>query len=58
MLTENEKIFLLGITKKVLEDFQESREKILDQYPFTFLKGEIEYEGFLKELIKKLDKGV
>ncbi len=58
MWTENEKIFLLEMTKKVLKEFKESRGEILDQYPFIFLKGEIEYEGFLKELVKKLEKGV
>lgn len=56
MLTENEKIFLADMVKKTLKDFEEDNETIIDQVPFKFFKSGLEYEGFLKNLLKKLEK--
>ncbi|GEM_PF-6879702 len=56
MLTENEKEFLVALVKKTLKEFKEDKAEILDQIPFKFFKSGIEYEGFLKELLKKLEK--
>ena len=56
MLTENEKEFLAGMVKQTLKEFEEDKETIFDQLPFKFFKSEVEYEGFLKNLLKKLEK--
>jgi hypothetical protein len=56
MLNENEKLFLKEIVKKTLKDFEEDSEKITTQIPFNFFKTSVEYEDFLKGLLKKLEK--
>ncbi len=56
MLTENEKIFLKELVKQRFDEFKEERATIFDQLPFKFFKSELEYEGFLKKLLEKLEK--
>jgi len=56
MLTENEKEFLQKMVKQTLKEFEEDKKTIFDQLPFKFFKSELEYEGFLKNLLKKLEK--
>lgn len=56
MLTENEKIFLTGLVKQRLDEFKEDRATIFDQLPFKFFKSELDYEAFLKKLLKKLEQ--
>lgn len=56
MLTKNEKLFLIDKVKQTLKEFKENKETIIDQIPFKFFKSELEYEGFLKDLLKKLEQ--
>lgn len=53
-LTDMEKEYLKKLVKKDLERFTEEEKTILDDMTPAFIKGEKEYEEFLKGLIKKL----
>ena len=54
MLTEDEKKYLKKLVEKDLEKFKDEGETIITNVSPGFLKGEKEYEDFLKELIEKL----
>ena len=56
MFSEKEKEYLAILVKKDLEDFQGDEKDIISNMTPLFMKGEVEYEEFLKELIKKLEK--
>ncbi|MBN2112071.1 hypothetical protein JW707_03135 [Candidatus Woesearchaeota archaeon] len=53
MLTDTEKEYLRKLIEKDLEKFQTEEKGIVDMSP-GFLKGEEEYEEFLKRLLEKL----
>lgn len=44
------------MVKQTLKEFQEDKATIFDQLPFKFFKSELDYEGFLKKLLEKLEK--
>jgi len=56
MLTDTEKEYIKRLVKKDLQDFKEEEKSIISNMTPLFMKGEIEYEDFLKELLKKLEK--
>ena len=53
MFTDIEKGYLRKLIEKDLEKFQSEEKGIVDMSP-GFIKGEKEYEEFLKELLEKL----
>jgi len=52
MLSKMEKDLLVHLIKKELKDFE--KDKNIVRHDIILLKGEEEYDGFLKSLIKKL----
>lgn len=54
MLNENEKQYLKKLVEKDLEKFKAEESTIITDISPGFLKGEKEYEEFLKGLIEKL----
>ena len=54
MFTELEREYLRKLVQKDLERFKSEEEDILSDMSPAFLKGEKEYEEFLKKLIEKL----
>ncbi len=56
MLTQLEKEYLKKLVEKDLEKFKSEEKEILDDMTPAFIKGEKEYEDFLKSLLEKLKK--
>ncbi len=54
MLDTNEKKLLKSLVKKELDGFEKQEDKIIDKSIFD-VKLELEYDEFLKNLIKKLE---
>lgn len=54
MVTDIEKQYLKKLVEKDLERFTEEEKGIISDMSPGFLKGEKDYEAFLKELIRKL----
>ncbi len=56
MFTDMEKEYLKKVVKKELEKFKAEEKTILTEMSPGFMKGEVEYEDFLKGIIEKLKK--
>ena len=56
MFSEKEKEYLKILVKKDFENFKGDEKDIISNMTPLFMKGEIEYEEFLKDIIKKLEK--
>ncbi len=54
MLTDQEKQMLKNLVKKELEEFEKEESTIVIPEGLDFVKGEQEYEKFLKGLLEKL----
>ena len=56
MFTKEEKEYLKKAVKKELEDFRKEESTVLTDMSPAFVKGEAEYEEFLKGILKKLEE--
>lgn len=56
MFTDIEKEYLKKLVEKDLEKFRSEEKDIISDMSPAFLKGEKEYEAFLKRLLEKLRK--
>ncbi len=56
MFTKDEKEYLRKVVSKELEELKKEESTVLTDMSPSFIKGEAEYEKFIKGIIEKLEE--